>query len=190
MAKSSKIALLKEILDSAESSIRSAKNLLNEISGDAAQVSKLADAAEKVGKQVAEGKSHIIEGVFDGQNMIGPDKKVYSVPANYASKSKLIPGDILKLTITEDGTFLYKQIGPVQRKKVVGTLTYDEGQYRIIAEGKSYKVLLASVTYFKAEIGDRVTIIVPELEESDWAAIENVLPKIGDGEVDEGLEEV
>jgi hypothetical protein len=183
MSQSSKIALLKEILESAEASLRSAKSLLNEIVGGNEGPTKLAQIAESLGSQSKSGKSHVIEGVFDGQNMIGPDKKMYSVPANYASKSKLVPGDVLKLTITEDGTFLYKQIGPTPRKKMIGTLTYDEGQYRVIAEGKSYKVLLASVTYFKGEIGDRITIIVPELEESEWSAIENVLPKIeGDDE--------
>ncbi len=187
MSQSSKIALLKEILESAEASIRSAKNMLNElISGKDSGPTKMEQMAEKVGTHTNTGKQHIIEGVFDGQNMVGPDKKVYSVPANYASKSKLIQGDVLKLTITEDGTFLYKQIGPVQRQKIVGVLTYDDGQYRVIAKGKSFKVLLASVTYFKAEIGDRVTIIVPELEESEWAAIENVLPKVdGDEEFPE-----
>ena len=178
MSQSSKLALIKEILESAESSIRSAKQMLNELTGHNGN-NQLSKIAEKVGSHKKnEGDNHIIEGAFDGQNMIGPDSKVYSVPANYASKSKLVPGDILKLTITEDGTFLYKQIGPIERKKLIGVLTYDDGQYRVIAQGKSYKVLLASVTYFKAEIGDRVTIIVPEIEESDWAAIENVLPKL------------
>ena len=38
------------------------------------------------------------------QIMIGPDGKNYPVPANYASKSKLIEGDILKLTITPNLT--------------------------------------------------------------------------------------
>ncbi|MCC7431915.1 hypothetical protein IT412_00140 [Candidatus Peregrinibacteria bacterium] len=176
MSQSSKIALIKEILESAEASLRSAKQMLNELIGPNASNSA-GKMAEKVGSIKSTGEGHIIEGAFDGQNMIGPDGKVYSVPANYASKSKLVPGDILKLTITDDGSFVYKQIGPVERKKIVGTLTYDDGQYRVVASAKSYKVLLASVTYFKAEIGDKVTIIVPETEDTDWAAIENVLPR-------------
>ena len=56
-------------------------------------------------------------------------------------------------------------------------MTYEDGQYRVIANGKAFKVLLASVTYFRAEVGDRVTLIIPELEDSEWGAIENVLPK-------------
>ena len=44
-------------------------------------------------------RGRIIEGVFDGYQMIGPDGTKYSVPANYSSKSKLVEGDLLKLTI-------------------------------------------------------------------------------------------
>ena len=182
MSQASKIALLKEMLDSAEANLRSAKQILNEMSGGSSAKSQYTAMAEKVGSMSSNSERHVIEGVFDGQNMIGPDKKTYSVPANYASKSKLIPGDILKLTIMEDGSFVYKQIGPVERKKIIGTLTYEDGQYKVIANSKAYKVLLASVTYFRGEVGDRITIVIPELEESDWAAIENVLPKSLDDE--------
>lgn len=177
MTQSSKIALAKEMLESAEASLRSAKQVLSELTSTSGN-SNLEKMAEKMGTTGTDEESQqIIEGVFDGQNMIGPDKKTYSVPANYASKSKLIPGDVLKLTVTDDGSFIYKQIGPIERQRIVGTLTYDDGQYRVIASGKSYKVLLASVTFFRAEVGDQVTLIVPELEDSEWGAIENVIPK-------------
>ena len=121
--------------------------------------------------------TRIIEGVFDGQNMVGPDGKQYSVPANYASKSKLVEGDVLKLTITKDGSFIYKQIGPVDRQRLVGTLVRDEstGEYRAQLEAASYKILLASVTYFKGEAGDEVVILVPDGKESRWAAVENII---------------
>lgn len=119
----------------------------------------------------------IIEGAFDGQNMLGPDGKQYSVPANYASKSKLVEGDVLKLTITRDGSFIYKQIGPIDRQRLIGQLSRDEvsGEYRVVAEGKSYKVLLASITYFKGEPGDEVVILVPALGDTRWAAVENII---------------
>ncbi|MDP1619902.1 MAG: hypothetical protein Q8M12_02805, partial [bacterium] len=38
-----------------------------------------------------------------------------------------------------------------------------------------YRVLLASITYFKVEPGDEVTIVTPRDIESDWASIENVI---------------
>lgn len=121
--------------------------------------------------------ARIIEGTFDGQNMLGPDGKQYSVPANYASKSKLVEGDVLKLTITRDGSFIYKQIGPADRQRLIGKLTRDEvtGEYRVQADEASYKVLLASVTYFKGEPGDDVVVLLPAQGQARWAAVENVI---------------
>ena len=126
----------------------------------------------------------VIEGAFDGQNMTGPDGKQYSVPANYASKSKLVEGDILKLTITRDGSFIYKQIGPVERRRVVGALTRDEmtGEFRVVADDQSYKVLLASVTYFKGEVGDQVVVLLPQGQSARWGAVENII-KSGSAEL-------
>ncbi len=123
--------------------------------------------------------ARVIEGVFDGQNMVGPDGKQYSVPANYASKSKLVEGDVLKLTITRDGSFIYKQIGPVERQRLIGELVRDSetGEYKVLAGGKPYKVLLASVTYFKGENGDEVVVLVPKDGDTRWAAVENIIKK-------------
>lgn len=180
MSLASKLALLKEMLESAESNLRSAKQILSELVGGPAPRSQYIQAAAKLqfnSHASASSDASVIEGVFDGQNMLGPDGKSYPVPANYASKSKLVAGDTLKLTIMPDGAFLYKQIGPVERKRAVGTLVYEDGQYRVLAEGKAYKVLLASVTYYRAEIGDQITLLVPEFQESEWGAIEHVLPK-------------
>lgn len=117
----------------------------------------------------------IIEGVFNGETMIDGEGNEYPVPANYASKSKLIPGDILKLNIAEDGTFIYKQIGPVERKKLVGVLEEDDDQFYVVVDKDRYKVLLASVTYFKANSGDKLTIIVPADGVSEYAAVENII---------------
>lgn len=182
MSQASKLALIKEMLDSAESNLRSAKQVIIELTGGSSKniYAKMANELEESEK---EGEDNIVEGVFNGQTMQTKGKKEYPVPANYASKSKLIPGDVLKLTIKEDGGFLYKQIGPVDRKRVIGILTYEDGQYKVIASGKAYKVLLASVTYFKAEVGDKITLVVPEIEDSEWGAIENVLPK-EEGEIE------
>ena len=118
----------------------------------------------------------MIEGVFDGQIMIGPDGKNYPVPANYASKSKLIEGDILKLTITPEGRFLYKQIGPVERKAVIGTLVHHDDKYYIEVGGREYEVLYASVTYFHLREGNQVSAIIPaNNEQAAWAAVEAAL---------------
>lgn len=178
MSQASKLALIKEMIDSAQSSLRTANQLLNEFVGTGNTKAVYSEKAKEISIQNHEDEGDsIVEGVFNGETMNDPDGKEYPVPANYASKSKLVPGDVLKLTIKEDGTFLYKQIGPVERKRIIGTLTYEDGKYKVIANGKAYNVLLASVTYFKGEVGDKVTLVVPELEDSEWGAIENVLPK-------------
>jgi hypothetical protein len=180
MSQASKLALIKEMIDSAESSIRSAKQMVNELVGSNgknsfAKKAELLTDYNSDSSEESEGDK-IIEGVFDGEKMTDSTEKEFPIPANYASKSKLVPGDVLKLTVKEDGSFLFKQIGPVDRKKVIGTLTYEDGKYKVIASGKAYQTLLASVTYHKAEIGDKITLVVPENEESEWGAIENVLP--------------
>lgn len=168
MAEEKELQTIKQLLDSAESCIHQAKNILFS--------SQISQKAHSLGLN---GDGKVIEGVFDGESMIGPDEKKYSVPANYASKSKLIPGDVLKLTISDDGTFVFKQINPIQRKKIVGTLEeISKGKFVVDAQGKKYSVLFASVTYFKGTEGDKVTIIVPEKEESEWAAIENLIGKV------------
>lgn len=158
------IKRLRSLLDEAETNVAAAKELLISMVGDDEEPTTATDTGEQVGK--------VIEGVFDGQNMIGPDGKTYPVPANYASKSKLVQGDILKLTIADDGSFIYKQIGPVPRKKVIGTVEQKGGQYYVSVDDTDYRVLLASVTYFKAQAGDQVTAVIPEEESAEWAAIE------------------
>ncbi len=120
--------------------------------------------------------SKIIEGVFNGEIMIGPDSKQYSIPANYISKSKIVEGDKMKLTIKKDGTFVYKQIEQIDRTRLIGTLIKDEINkgFAVLAEGTVYRVQKASVTYYKGEIGDEVVVIVPTNKNSTWVAIENI----------------
>jgi hypothetical protein len=158
---------LRSLIAEAETSLAAAKELLVSLVGDDTTV-VTGSREENLGK--------IIEGVFDGQNMVGSDGKTYPVPANYASKSKLVQGDILKLTIADDGAFMYKQIGPIPRKQVVGVLELQDGYYYVNVGKKQYRVLLASVTYFKAKPGDQVSVNIPEEDEqAEWAALEAAL---------------
>lgn len=172
----SNIALIAQMIESAEKNIQSARQLLREMMGGKIDISNdLMKKAQVL--SVSEG-GKIVEGVFDGQNMVGPDGKQYPVPANYASKSKLVEGDVLKLTIADDGSFIYKQIGPIERRKILGTLIQDDkGGYSVVAEGKPFRVLLASLTYFKAEPGDQVTVVLPKDKDAIWGAVENVIKK-------------
>lgn len=161
---------LHALIQEAETNLAAAKELLISIIGDDGTVlTPRSSHPEEAGGKV-------VEGVFDGQKMAGPDGKEYPVPANYASKSKLVEGDILKLTIAEDGSFIYKQIGPIERKQIIGTLVQHDGAYYVEANGHEYRILLASVTYFRIAEGDQVTIIVPaDNPEAEWAAVEAAL---------------
>lgn len=167
-----KIQSLREMINNAEKTIQGAKAMLLQLEGK-----KKTGRRRKVEE---ESEGTIVEGTFDGQIMIGTDGKQYPVPANYASKSKLVEGDMLKLTITVDGSFIYKQIGPVERRHALGIVSQDESEnYNIIIEGKPYRVLLASITYFKAEPGDEVAVVMPRDIESSWVSIENIIQKGG-----------
>jgi len=160
---------LKSLIQDAETNLAAAKELLISIIGDDGSAITPRSSTEEVSGKV-------IEGIFDGQKMAGPDGKEYPVPANYASKSKLVEGDILKLTIADDGGFIYKQIGPIERKQIIGTLVQHDGAYFVEANGKEYRILLASVTYFRLALNDQVTIIVPaDNPDATWAAVEAAL---------------
>jgi hypothetical protein len=156
---------IRKLLDSCENQIRVIRSKLF-----ASEISKKATMLD------VPDDGEVIQGIFDGEKMITSDKKTYQVPPNYASKSKLVVGDVLKLTISPDGKFLYKQISPVPRQNLIGELEEaGDGEYEVNVDGKKYKVLLASVTYFKAKTGDKLGIIVSSEHESEWAAVDNLI---------------
>ena len=172
-----KILAIKDFIESAEKSIRNAKKLLWEILkeeniplGDIIlDTSWLTDYRSDDNK--------IIEWVFTGEDMLGSDGHKYPVASNYASKSKLVQWDRLKLTIDGSGKMLYKQILPISRETKVWLLVQENGKYQVLSEGKTYHVLTAAVTHFKGQIGDNLTIILPLGKDATFAAIEAVIPK-------------
>lgn len=123
--------------------------------------------------------SEEILGLFTGDQMRDNNGKEYSIAPNYASKSKLVEGDKLKLNITPSGSFIYKQVEQIPRKRLVGELVYDTdlNQWTVIAEGKSYKILKASVTFYKGNNGDEAVILVPETGTCSWGAVDNIIRK-------------
>ena len=168
---------IQELIESAESSLGTAQALLRSITGITdTSLEKHSEKASSMTSSSSE-NGKVVEGIFDGQNMVDASGQTYPVPANYASKSKLVEGDGMKLTITDEGKFIYKQIAPVKRETAVGTLIQEDGQYKILVDGKAYRVLLASVTFYRAEVGDQVTILLPEGEDAKWGAVEAVIPK-------------
>lgn len=184
----SKAATIRAILKGVRESIDNALKLLDTVVPEAERdvaarlvlpVGGRAPGATGQLSAAEDGNERIVEGVFDGQNMVGDDGKWYSVPPNYASKSKLVEGDLLKLTITAKGNFIYKQIGPIERQRLVGTVSYeqDSGQHVVLAGGRRWRVLKASITYFRADVSDEAVILVPKNAPSKWAAVENIIKR-------------
>ena len=172
--------LLREILENTQANIKKALNLLAEKNIDTdALLDSLAETKKaSLGFVETDSEtSRVLEGVFNGEKMISGDGAEFNVPANYASKSKLVEGDILKLTIKNDGSFVYKQIGPIERKQLVAVLAKNEasGDWYGVLDGTRWKLLPASVTYFHGMPGDEVVILVPKDGKSKWAAVENVI---------------
>lgn len=178
-----KAVVLRSILKNVRESIDNAIELLGVQAGE--KPSEAVQTVLKEGKAgkkppvVQEDAQRVVEGVFNGESMVGDDGKEYTVPPNYASKSKLVEGDLMKLQIGDRGNFIYKQIGPIERQRIIGSLSFDQesGQYTVLASGRSWKVLKASVTYFKANVADEAVILVPKNAPSKWAAVENVIKR-------------
>ena len=167
---------IQELIDSAMSSLKTANALLRDMTG-VADVTRERHVMRASRMPAGPVSGRVVEGVFDGQNMVDSNGQSYPVPANYASKSKLVEGDGMKLTITDEGKFIYKQIAPIDRRITKGVLIQEDGQYKVLAEGKDFRLLLASVTFYRAEVGDQVTILLPTQGEANWGAVEAVIPK-------------
>lgn len=121
--------------------------------------------------------AEVVEGIFDGIYMVGADQKKYPVPLNYSSKTKLIPGDILKLKIMPDGKFIYKLIKPAERKHIRAVLSKtDDNKFTANTEdGKIYFLNQAAVSFYLGKPGDELYILVNESGEGSFAAIEAII---------------
>lgn len=179
--KNKNFEIIKQALLGIQENISKVLRLINEMydneENDASEerIEELKQEVNLIGSQLRGADGKTVEGIFDGQSMIGPDGKQYSVPANYASKSKLIEGDILKLSISSTGGFIYKQIGPAERDRIVAKLAKNENEYYAEIDGRKWKLLSASVTYYKGNEGDEVVILVPKGKSARWAAVENIV---------------
>jgi hypothetical protein len=154
------------------------KKTFGDAQGTAPTIETLMQSHTPIDTQASPDMTKVLEGIFDGHNRMAPDGRKYPVAANYVSKSKLVPGDTLKLTITEAGQFLYKQIRQIPRRHIVGVVSYDNGRHIIFAEGKRFQVLYASVTFYKLEPGDEVAIMVPVGYDTEWATVDSVVARI------------
>ncbi len=174
-AQQASLQALQELISTAERSLHHAKNLVNQIVGKKpAEASENPDMAEL--HTYRHGKSKVIEGIFTGKDMLGADKKIYPVPANYASKSKIIEGSKLKVTIKSDGSYQYKIIDEIDYISTTGTLIKDGDHFVVISQNGIYQVIPAAVTYIQARVGDRVSIRIPKDIKATYAAVDTLVP--------------
>ena len=126
--------------------------------------------------------TEVIEGNFDGENMMGDNGQVYIVPQNYASKSQLIIGDRMKWILTSERE-IFKLIAPVERERVNGTFSIDGENYAILVDGLTspVRVLKASATFAiknqGLSVGDEVTVLIPKDSTPTWGALVSVVKK-------------
>lgn len=172
------IRAIKDFIISAEKSIKNAKRLLKEIMDEEGIKSDDLNIDTAGLNSYSEEDLKIVEGVFTWEEMFGSDGNKYPVPANYASKSKLVQGDKLKMTVDPTGRMTYKQIEPIERESKIGLIAKDWVRFQAIIDGKSYNLLTASVTHFKAKVGDKVTVLVPKGKEATYAAVDIIVPAI------------
>lgn len=177
MENKKQIVAIKDFIDSAEKSIKNAKKLLKDlVENNNLDLNTTVNLETSWLNSYSSDDSKIIEWVFTWDEMLGCDGNKYPVPANYSSKSKLVQGDKLKLTIAPNWKMLYKQIAPIERKYITWLLAKEKDKYQVISEWSTYNLLTAAVTHFKASIWDTITVIVPEWKEATFAAIETVVP--------------
>jgi hypothetical protein len=119
-------------------------------------------------------KTKIIYGFFNGKNFAGENGIDYPVPSNFISKSKLIEGDAM--TIEVENGLKYKVIKYAVREFKTGEVIKFGGRTYIEAEGQLYEPCFSAISYYGAEEGDEVMIIIPP-KGSQYCAIEALLAK-------------
>ncbi len=173
------IERLRQTLAAAESSLKLAKQLVNDLEKPSAPSVERSKVDDTPG----------IVGIFDGENMTSSDGQTFPVPSNYASKSMLVVGDTLKLT-EEGKEKRFKQIDHVKRYKTTGVLTKKDGKWAVITPEGSYKVSPAAVSHFGAEVGNEIILQIPEGNKTvGWGAIETVKKEVNSASETEVVKE-
>ncbi len=187
---SKKIASILSILEIAEKNIQAARQLIQQIIEEKGIVEKLSkDNSNKSPTPVSadeESALEVVEGYFDGENMVGDNGQIYPVPQNYASKTQLVVGDRMKWILTPERE-LFKLIQPAERERVIGTLHLEGDNFLVLVDGftNPIRLLKASVTFamknYGLKIGDEVAIIIPKNVTPTWGAFSSVV-KSGEAE--------
>ena len=173
MVQDKQIKALRDLVQSAENSIRSARKILDTLMWESPR-----EEFDTTGlNSYQSGDDKIVEWVFTGDSMLGPDGSVYPVPQNYSSKSLLVQGSRLKATIESHGGIKYKIIEEIPFETSIGIITKNGDKYEVTTDTKTYKVLMAAITFHKCSVGDTVSIRTPKGKDATYAVIESIIPK-------------
>jgi len=171
------IIAIRDFIISAEKSIKNAKKLLKDVlEENDLSLENQVDLDISWLTNYNSWEKKIIEWIFTWEEMLWSDSISYPVPVNYASKSKMVQWDKLKLTIEPNWKMIYKQISPIERELKTWLLTKEKEKYQVVADWKTYNVLTASVTHFRWNIWDKTTIIIPKWKQATFAAIDSIIP--------------
>lgn len=167
-----------ELLLSSQKSLNNAKKILEEMLPTAnARIKKLPTLSTKDLSSYSDADNKIVEWVFTGDSMLAADGNIYPVPHNYACKSHLVQGSKLKATIEKSGKILYKIILEIPHENKKGVLVESGWKFQVIAEGRAYHVLPASVTFLKAQVGDTLSIRIPAWKDATYGVPDALIPK-------------
>ncbi|OGB65757.1 hypothetical protein A2250_02050 [candidate division CPR3 bacterium RIFOXYA2_FULL_35_13] len=130
-------------------------------------------AAIPVAKDKDINRDRELVGFFNGLEMLTESGKKFIVPRNYISKSFIVEGDTLKL-VKDEGEEKFKQIRRVKRKRIVGTLSKKDGDFVVVTELGSFKVIPEAIAFYKAKEEDHLTVLVPAEKKATWASVEGI----------------
>ncbi len=102
-----------------------------------------------------------IEGSFDGTHLVTPTGEKIEVPQNYAAKTRILYGDIVKM-YEENGEKKFKVTTKQPRKKVVALTTKKEGKWYVLTGLGAYKISDGTADFNKLEVNQEVNVLVPE----------------------------
>lgn len=165
-----------DFIVTAEKSIKNAKKLLKDLAkNNEINLESVFDYNTKWLESYSDDDKKIVEWVFTWREMLWSDGIKYPVPSNYASKSKMVQWDRLKLIIDQFWKMTYKQIAPIEREIKTWLIVKEKDKYQVVSDWKTYDLLTASVTHFKANIWDKISIIIPAWKDATFAAIEAII---------------
>jgi len=179
---SKKIQTILSLIEIAEVNLRNAKAILAQYTEDGATSAELTISLNSPSRasRDEEESQEVVEGYFDGENMIGDNSQIYLVPQNYASKTQLVIGDRMKWILTPTKE-IFKLIQPAERERVTGIFVIEGDNYYVLVDKFTdpVRILKASATFaIKTQglkIRDEVAILVPKQATPRWGAFVSVV---------------